>query len=301
MATTINNADIALLAQEAIEANFVEIEGLKVFSTELKTEGMIEGDQVKVPVYGKTTAVDFDRASQNYGDAQAQTVDFKSVILDQFFKSTFALTDDDVMKVDMNKVMMANAEAVVEKATTYVYGLITAANFPSTPIINVVPSAFDSDSVIDLSKYATENGFLRKNKVLVLNNNFATSLKKDPALKDASASGSTETLREGQIGKLAGFDPILESSILPENAEDLSGFITDGTAIAIASAPVNVEATGQTTTFSENFTEPRTGLTMNFRIFYDDDTGTHKGTYSMLFGAVVTRADSLNRITDATV
>jgi hypothetical protein len=301
MATTINNADIALLAQEAIEANFVEIEGLKVFSTELKTEGMEEGDQVKVPVYGKTTAVDFNRSTQNYGDSQAQTVTFKSVILNQFYKSTFELNDKDVQKVDMSKVMMANAEAVVEKATTYVYGLITAANFTVAPTINVVPSAFDSDSVVDLSTYAKDNGFLKNNKVLVLNSAFANSLKKDPALKDASASGSTATLRSGEIGQLSGFNPILESSILPDNGEDLAGFITDGTSIAIASAPVTVEETGQVTTFSENFTEPRTGLTMNFRIFYDNDTGTHKGTYSMLFGAAVTRDATLNRITDATV
>jgi len=299
MSTTLNNADLALIAQESIEANFVEIEELKIFATELKTEGMTEGDQVKVAVYGKTTAVDFDSSTQNYGDAQDQTIDFVPVILNNLIKSTFEVSDQDLEKVDINKLMEASAQAVIKEATTRVQALITATNFPSAPIVNVVPSAFDSDLVVELSKYAKQNGFLKNNKVLVLNDDFATSLKKDPALKDASASGSTETLREAQIGKLAGFDPILESTILPDNGEKLAGFVTDGTAIAIASAPIVVR--DSKSTFSENFTDPTTGLAMNFRMFYNDEQGVHKGTFSLLFGAEVARAESLNRIVDATI
>ena len=298
MSTTLNNADIAVLAQEAIEANFVEVEELKIFSTELKTDGMTEGDQVKVPVFGKTTAVDFNRATQNYGDSQDQVVDFVPVILDNKLKSTFEISDEDLEKVSIADVMKAHAQAVVEQATIRVQALITATNFPEVPVVDIVPASFDSDQVVDLSKYAKENGFLKNNKVLVLNTDFATALKKDPALKDASASGSDETLREAEIGKLSGFNPILESVNLPDNGEKLAGFITDGTAIAIASAPVVVRQSKST--FSENFIDPTTGLAMNFRMFYDNDTGVHKGTFSMLFGAEVTRSATLNRIVDAT-
>lgn len=296
MPTTLVNSDVALLAQEAIDANFVEIEELSIFSTELKTENMVLGDKISVPVYGKTAAVIFNRATQNYGDSQNQTVTWVPVVLTDFVKNTFALTDDDVVKVDFDKIMAASAESVVVDATERVYSLITAANFPGTPVVNVAASAFDSDDVVDLSQYAKEFGFLKNNKILLINDDFSTSLKKDPALKDASASGTTATLREAQIGKLSGFDPILESSILPDNAENLAGFITDGTAIAVASAPV-VAVGVNNTLFSENFTEPRTGLTMNFRLFYDNDTGTHKGTFSILLGYSVARAESLNRIT----
>jgi hypothetical protein len=297
MSTTLNGADLAVLAQEAIEANLVEIEELKVFSTTLETDGLTEGDQVKVPVYGATTAIAFDRATENYGDSQDQTIDFVGVVLDQHIKSTFEVNDSDLEKVDMAELMRASAHAVVKQATLLTYGEITAANYTQTPVVNVIPSAFDSDLVADLSKVAKNNGY--KKPLMVLNSDFATALKKDPAIKDASASGSTATLREGQIGKLSGFDPILESVILPENGEDLAGFITDGTALAVASAPVRVKSNGST--FAETFIDPTTGLAMTFRMFYNDEQGVHKGTFEMLFGFKVTRSATLQRITDATV
>lgn len=298
MSLTLNGADLAVLSQEAIEANLEEIENLTIWSTQLETEGLTTGDQVKVPVYNSTTAVDFNKTTQNYGDSQAQVVDFVGVVLDQKIKSTFEIDDEQLEKVDLAQLMRNSAHAVIKEAVIRVQSEITSANFAEAPVVNVLPSAFDSDNVADLAKYAKENGFDMNNKVMVLNTDFATALKKDPALKDASASGSTETLREAQIGKLSGFDPILESVNLPDNAEKLAGFITDGSSIAVASAPIVVR--DSKSTFSENFIEPTTGLSMNFRMFYDDETGVHKGTYSMLFGYKVTRSATLNRIVDAT-
>ena len=299
MSLTLNGADLAVLSQEAIEANLEEIENLKIWSTQLETEGLTKGDQVKVPVYGSTTAVDFNKATQNYGDSQDQVVDFVGVVLDQKIKSTFEVDDEELEKVDLAQLMRNSAHAVIKEAVIRVESLITSANFPEAPVVDVLPASFDSDNVADLAKYAKNNGFDMNNKVMVLNTDFGTALKKDPALKDASASGSTATLREAEIGKLSGFDPILESVNLPDNGEKLAGFITDGTSIAVASAPVVVR--NSKSTFSENFIEPTTGLAMNFRMFYDDETGVHKGTYSMLFGYKVTRSATLNRIVDATV
>lgn len=299
MATTLNGADVAVMAQEAIEANLVEIEQLKAFSTQLSATGVTKNDSIKVPVYGATTAIDYNKSTENYGDSQDQTVDFVPVLLDQHIKSTFEIDDLDLEKVDLNQLMRSSAHAVIKEAVLRVYGEITAANYATTPVLNVTPGAFDSDSVADLDSFAKQNGY-RPNSLVVLNNAFANNLKKDPALKDASASGSTQTLRAGAFGQLYGMQ-ILESQILPENGEDLAGFVTDGTALAVASAPVRVQSQGANSTIAETFIEPTTGLAMTFRMFYDDDTGTHKGTYEMLFGFKVTRDITLNRITDATV
>lgn len=296
MATTLTNSDKAEIAQEAIEANLTLNDELMLFSTELGTEGLIKGDKLKVPVYGSTTAETFVKGSQNYSTSQAAAVVYKDVTLNQHFKSTFELDDFQASRADIMQLMRASKDAVVKQVLDYVYGLVTAANFTGTPVYTGAASGFDSDIVVDYFKNAKANGYDLSKLMMILNDDFGAALLKDPALKDASASLSGNTLREAEIGRLSKFS-IGMSSVLPDNGESLAGFATDGSSLAVAISPVRVQENN--TTFSEIVTDPVSGLTLNYREFYADDDGVKYGTFEAVAGASAVRDATLNRITTA--
>jgi len=295
MATTITNGEKLEIANEAISANLVQNDELGLFSTNYNTSGLIKGDTLKVGVYGATTAAAFNRSSQNYGDAQVAGVTYKNLVLDQHAKSTFSLDDEQASRADILQLMRASADAVVKNILAYNYGLILAADV-TTVAFSGAASTFDADATADCFKVAKQNGYDMNKLMMVLDDDFGTALLKDPALQDASASLSANTLREAEIGRLSKFS-IAQSSIITANAELLGGFITDGSAIAVGVAPMAVQSNN--TTFSEFVTDPISGLTLGYREYYDDASGTKFGTFEAVYGAIVARGLTAARIKTA--
>ena len=295
MATTITNGEKLEIAQEAIEANLVQNDELGLFSTEYNTTGLIKGDTLKVPVYGSTTAAAFNRSSQNYGDAQTAGVTYENLVLNQHSKSTFSLDDEQASRADIMQLMRASKDAVVKAILGYNYGLVLAADVTTVGFTGAA-TTFDSDSCADLFKVAKQGGYDMNKLMMILDDDFGTNLLKDPALKDASASLSANTLREAEIGRISKFS-VGQSSIITDNSENLGGFITDGSAIAVGVAPMRVQ--DNNTTFSEFVTDPISGLTLGYREFYDDATGTKFGTFEAVYGAIVARGATAARIITA--
>jgi uncharacterized protein (DUF924 family) len=286
----ITNQDIAEIGTEVIGSPEPSIIELETFSTKMMDTALEQDDRVKVPVYAKGTADVFNSSTENYEDENGGGADYKDVILDQHFKSTFAIAKQTT-RFDMAQMIRSASSAVVQKANKFVYDKILAASFPTVAFTGAA-STFDSDDVADLWANAQTAEFNEMGRSLVLTVPFYTALLKDPALKNWEKSQETQTLRKSIVKELNNFE-VLSSNVLATSAgavgaENLVGFITDRSALAVAcSVPaIQDDEAVSMTTFVTQFAADN-GMVIQFRKHYNPATGVVYGTCEVLMGATV--------------
>jgi len=201
----------------------------------------------------------------------------------------------------MARMMRAAVVAVMEKSNKYVYDFLTAANFAKTGFPAPIDAAsFDSNDVADLWNVAQDDEYNLEDRSLILTNPYYTSLLKDDYLKSFDKAGTDETLRRSIVRELNDFE-VMSSSVLassaPAGAEDLVGFITDKSALAIHTGipaiqdPESAALIQMVTTM-----QAENGLTMQFRKHTDPANGAVYGTAEILIGAAVGDANRLARL-----
>jgi len=297
MATTLINQDAQVIAAMGLEAFLAKLTPLRAMSTEFGSEGGTEDDVVKVAVYqAAPTATNFDIASNNYEDAAADTVTFKSVTLDQRPKSTFSLNDVQVLKVDLDELTKNHAHSVAKQTLVFIMNQMLVANFSNSRTI--APASFDSDDFADLWGDAFGLDWGEKEWFTVINTASATSVLKDPNLKNIEKSASDSVLRDGEIGQVAN-QTIIASNFIPNNSENLSGFTTDGSGLAVAMDVIRPGPKSELVVDFAVATDPDSGISLGARMHHAPATGELFVTYEVLFGVSVGQGDGLIRITSA--
>jgi hypothetical protein len=140
--------------------------------------------------------------------------------------------------------------------------------------------------VLDAAKAAEPRAF-------ILNPTYANGLLADATIIGNSVLGAG-ILTSGQIGTLAGAS-VYQWNSLPANAESLAGFSCGADAIAVASALPMSEIPGFEVA---NAVDADTGLGVQV-LMGQEQSGYYNVTATLLFGAAVGRATSLNRLTTA--
>lgn len=197
----------------------------------------------------------------------------------------------------LNQAMVQKADKLAMDVVNHVLGVVTAANYGAAPLTAVAASVYDSDDVADLDGALTELHWPTVGRTLTLDSKFCTNLKKDPAIKNASASGSTGALREGSIGRLSGFD-IDEVPNLPDGgAEKLAGFASLPYAVLLASAPIAPGPAVRAQLFDyREVTDEDTGLTLVYRHFADPQKDTEMRLVEFGYGFAKGDTAQLRRI-----
>jgi hypothetical protein len=122
-------------------------------------------------------------------------------------------------------------------------------------------------------------------------------LAKDNAIQNAQAYGSAEAIREGRVPRVHGFD-VYEYNDIPANGESLECIDGSREALIIAARqPANPANAPHV--MIENAQEPVTGLPLQFRAWYDADSGVSKVSVGVLYGVAVGVAGNLRRIKSA--
>lgn len=298
----VTNSDIAEIVQEAIAAPSAVYVEPESFSTKLSDESKELNDVLKVGVYSKGTAETFNASTQNYETDNGGGLDYKSVTLDQHFKDTFTIANN-ITRYDMMQFVRSSSIAVMEKAMKFYYDQITEATY-GADVFTGLASTFDSDDVADLWQVAQDAEYNSEGRSLVLTNPYYTALLKDANLKQWDQSNSTETLRESMVTRLNNFE-VLSSNVLATaapavGAENLVGFITDKSALAIATAvPAISDDESANQVITTALMQADNGLTMQFRKHYNPATGAVYGTVEMLTGAIACDTSRLGRLASA--
>ncbi len=254
---------------------------LGLFSTAYKNvpvgNDSTDGNSVTVPVYSFTR-----------GDVQTRTPG-------QSYKSKVSSTSTEARKIIVNTekvvgISFTNEESQLQVAFDPVkHGMIKGrdlaitvledifsiarlGNFPNRTLTPMAASAFDVNDVADLAQLCMEDDWpMGDEPGLVLNPAFHFNLVKQPNIIQASASGSTDALRNAQINKILGFNEVGTNAV-PLNNSTIGTFTAANTDICTKAA--HGLLTGDQVTVSSGTTLPA-GLAANtyyYVIKIDADT-----------------------------
>jgi len=300
MGNTLSNVDPTLVAQEGLAAFKAALAPIRSMSFMPSPQPVSKYATINVPLITAMTAGDF-AGDYESGDS---TVTGRQVTLNQHKFRSFHITDVENVKNPFDMMMLRAREAsyaVAKSVFQYVAGLATASTFGNTATdkVTVASASFDSDYVSDLAGLLNDADSPEMGRALILNNAYHLALSKDPAVKNASASGSTEPLREGSTGRIAGFD-IFRTNALPSaiTSENTVGFGCVPSAFAVAMAPVQPASITPVVNIVQ-VVDDETGIPLTYRQWYSPKTGATWGTFEALFGAVAAQTTGLKRIVSA--
>ena len=300
MGNTLSNVDPTLVAQEGLAAFKAALAPIRSMSFMPSPQPVSKYATINVPLITAMTAGDFSGDYES-GDS---TVTGRQVTLNQHKFRSFHITDVENVKNPFDMMMLRAREAsyaVAKSVFQYVAGLATASTFGNTATdkVTVASASFDSDYVSDLAGLLNDADSPEMGRALILNNAYHLALSKDPAVKNASASGSAEPLREGSTGRIAGFD-IFRTNALPSaiTSENTVGFGCVPSAFAVAMAPVQPASITPVVNIVQ-VVDDETGIPLTYRQWYSPKTGATWGTFEALFGAVAAQTTGLKRIVSA--
>ncbi|MHA3773658.1 P22 phage major capsid protein family protein [Verrucomicrobiota bacterium sgz303538] len=196
----------------------------------------------------------------------------------------------------LNQAMVQKTDKLGADIIAHVLGGVNLANFGAAPLAAVAASVYDTDDVFDMDGALTAANWPTVGRSLVLDSTYCTNIKKDPSIKNAAASGSTAGLREGSIGRVAGFD-IDEVPNLPENGEKLAGFAALPYAILLASAPIAPAPAVKAQLFDyREAVDKDSGLTLVYRHWADPTKDREMRTIEVGYGFAKGDVQQLKRI-----
>lgn len=186
-----------------------------------------QGQSVHITTIGDPTIFDYDKnANLNYEEVETAGTD---LLIDQAKAFAFRLDDVDKAQALLNpmvKMAQNAAYALRDKADAYVANLYTgvaSANVlgsTGAPINTfTAPTDAYSKVLVPLRTKLNRANVPTEGRYVVASPEFIGSMLNDDRFVKVDASGSSEGLRNGMVGRAAGFD-ILESNNTPNPSGD---------------------------------------------------------------------------------
>ncbi len=269
------------------------------FSTKFEAREVPRDHNLQVPFIPleQMDSIDFDY-SKGYqsGDFNVET---RPVPVNKRKYQVLQFTMKDLLGLSVEVLdtsLAAKADKLGADVTADILSVIKAAKFGDA-IASYADGVFDADSAADLSVNCGAANWPTVNRQLIVDEVWSRQLLKDPALRNAQASGSTATLRDGIIGRVSNFD-VTPVPNLPDNGESLKGFAAFKYGILVANAPM--EATEEVKERLSDYrlvTDPQTGLTLVYRAWGDPDMDSAKKTIEFGYGYAPGDANQIKRLT----
>jgi hypothetical protein len=274
---TFNNSDLKEHSGLAIEAASKILAPVGAFAKRVVTDQTHKvGQQIMVDVVSAADPANtFDESTNNYGTDNGAVSTAKPVTLSKPIKSTFSIGFDEMgyamrrMGTEpsiLDQFFKTHTESVAIAAMNKIQAQIQLLNF-GTGIDAGASSAFDVDKMIDVRKdFRSASGANRF--WAVLNDDYYAALLKD--LKVPGDVGFRDSLINGVVPGIVGFEQIIETNILTANSESRVGFVTDQTGLVVAN--YLMAPTDEALVNFEMAVDPLTGLVMGYSYFMDKET-----------------------------
>ena len=312
MANSIESFDLTAASEFMFDILRLKIVDLMSFTTDVSTGNVSaaelrKGKTVHVrlfnapPVSGAGVG-DFNKSTNNYQDAYDENIDTVAVAIDQHKKVTATLDDAELelWRDGLPVQLLSNIAYTLSRiVSTEVQSNLTTANFSAETI--VAATALDFDEIANQRKIMFDAGADMNNLYCVLDSAYYLNLIQDDPTQTLLSRQTDELLREANVGKIHGVN-IVESAEVNNVSENLAGWISDKTGMALAGA---VLVPGRGANVSDEVidwatsTDPLTGLTMGLRKHYAAETGDTYITAEMVFGSAVARTSGISRLVTA--
>lgn len=290
MANALNGVFMTRISQLTLDALLTAPLPVTSFWTDFSSDVSTYGNAV-------TTRYPNTLAAQNFASAKtaidSNTV-ARTITLNQYIGVPVQFTDlemsfSDVRLVDM--FVKPAITALFENVMATVLAQVTVANFSSNNIC--LAADFTAANVARISRIQTALKVPLMNRHLIIPPTYAETLKKDSSVQAAYAYGPGNTIRTGAIPEVYGYQVHEWNGTIP-TTNNLAAIAFAPQALLLAIRPPVLPRNwyGEV----RNITDPSTGLTIQFRDYYD---GTQQRTeWCFIYGTQIGNPGNLTRITN---
>lgn len=294
-----NNIDIALkravILKSAMVAFKARLISLGLFSTIFRDVPLEGNDDIEVPYYPLATAAskDYDGSYKfDKGDLES-----KKVTVNRRKYQSLTFTSKEKARqpyFDPEQLGRLKGAKLAEDVLKDILSCVTQANF-GAPAVTADASAFDTDDVIDLETVCDEADWPDSMRGLIIKSSYLGNMK-----KNIISVGGEGNLGFSPIAKnlpdLFGFK-LSKFNRMPNNNEKLVGFAVYPSAILVALSPITPSAEVKSVLSAyETYTDPETGLTLEYRSWGDADTDSSKAIIECNYGFAAGEKSALKRI-----
>lgn len=294
MANTLTDLKDVRIAQAALLPWMTELMPLSVFSTNFGPDAADKGDTVKVPVIGAPSAAsDFTGDYTLNSDSEASSI---PVVLNKHKFKTVHMTAKEAAVTAiplLEKLVSTAARQLAIDVLTDIFSEVTEANFDAA-LEDTDASSFGYKTILSIREACNKAKMPKDGRSLVLNTSLNTALLADDIVSRSFITNLAQPgVVEARINRLAGLN-VYETDCVPDNGENLAGFVTHPSAMAVAMRylqPIaNYDEAGAVT-------DPVTGLTFGYLRYTDTTSNKVYITLECLYGYQVIRPAALQRIT----
>lgn len=290
MANTLNGVFMTRISKLTLDALLTTPLPITSFWTDFSADVADFGNAV-------TTRYPNSLTVQNFASAKtaidSNTVS-RTITLDKYIGVPVQFTDQEMAFSDLKLIDMFVKPAITalfENVMATQLALVTVASFASNNIC--LAADFTAANVARISRIQTVLKVPTANRHLLINPSYAEVLKKDTALQASYAYGPGATIRNGQIPEVYGYQVHEWNGTIPTtNNLQAIAYVPQSLLLAVRPPTTPRNWYGEV----RNITDPSTGLTIQFRDYYD---GTQQRTeWCFFYGCQIGNPGGLTRITN---
>lgn len=285
----------AVILKSAMTAFKHRLVSLGLFSTVFRDVALEGSNDIEVPYYPLETA-----QSKDYnGSYQFDTGDLKSKKISVNRRKYQSLTYTSEEKArqpyfDPEQLGRLKGAKLAEDVLCDILSCVTAENFGEAAI-TANADEFDADNVIDLETACDEADWPDSMRGLIIKSSYLGNLKKNivssGGISNFGFSPIAKSLPDLFSFKLSKFNRI------PNSEEKLMGFAVYPSAVLVALSPVTpAEEVKRALSSYETYTDPETGLTLEYRSWGDPDSDSAKAIIECNYGYAAGEKAAIKRI-----
>jgi len=297
MANSITGINDDIISQAVLQGYTTAIAPLAAFTTDFSSEAARRG--ATISIMRDNTAIDAALDKTTHTDYTIQDADSDAVeiTLGQPKYVSWGLDDVEIASssvLTMERFGVRKGNLLAKTVLQDIWSEITNANFGAAGLVSTAAN-FDEDDVADLAETCDLADWDPTDRYLILSPAYIAALRKVAAIKDTSGYGYN-AIQSGNVPMLHGFKVIMSNAI-PGNAENLTGFATDGKGIVSAFRYLAPQQ-GHKYDRAEALVGEG-GMTLGLRDWYSEDSGVRKTVVETVYGFETGISTGIKRITSA--
>lgn len=255
-----------------------------------------KGDTINVPSYTSPSVQDITAGRGNENTPSDVVASNVAVTLSEWKEVKIKFTDLELKQIEDGRPSEALNMAVIALAD-HVDGFVLAQmGLKGFGTVGTVGSAFaDPDLYSDASVKLGNNKVPKRDRYALINPTVAGAMTKHADVRDVSASGSDEALRDAMVGRLYSFDNFETTNL----TDFVGGTLTDGTskdalvatACAVGATSITFDAASLTGTLVEGDIFTKAGDTQEYVVTTGSTAATNAITISFVPANKVAAAD----------
>lgn len=303
MANTLTSITESMVQDEVLPALRLGLLPLNSFSLKTTDTPVAVGDSVTVPIVSAKTAGTY---TSTFASGDSTVTGTSVTMAAPTFSSWFVNPNLEAAPTAERFLAQGKeaAYAVAKKIMQDVLAKFVAANIGDVADTDkkvITAANYDLDDQADLWALLADKG-VADNYSVIHNIAYAAALKKDNGLQDASAYGSDQLMRTGELPAVLGARQYYTDAFPTAVSSENTGVIFTGkeTAAIALGIPATVEEGLENAAGVRIMpvTDPETGISMVWRTWVDSNTGVYWGSVYAMHGQSFLR-DSAVRIVSA--